>query len=152
MTVPLNRIFLILTLLFVTVSVYSQKIEGRVLEKISENQIAPIIGANVYWENSSVGTSTDNNGYYSIDEAPSFPANLLVSFIGYEVSDTEIIDENYIFYMSPNLELDEVDIKERKKSSNISIISTLNTETLSSKELEKAACCNLSECLKPMQL
>ena len=32
------------------------------LEKISENQIAPIIGANVYWENSSVGTSTDNNG------------------------------------------------------------------------------------------
>mgnify|MGYP001304959307 CR=1 FL=1 len=148
MTVPLNRIFLILTLLFVTVSVYSQKIEGRVLEKISENQIAPIIGANVYWENSSVGTSTDNNGYYSIDEAPSFPANLLVSFIGYEVSDTEIIDENYIFYMSPNLELDEVDIKERKKSSNISIISTLNTETLSSKELEKAACCNLSECFE----
>ena len=66
MTVALNRIFLILALLFVTVSVYSQKIEGRVLEKISENQIAPIIGANVYWENSSVGTSTDNNGYYSI--------------------------------------------------------------------------------------
>ena len=62
MTIPLNRIFLILTLLFVTVNVYSQKIEGRVLEKISENQIAPIIGANVYWENSSVGTSTDNNG------------------------------------------------------------------------------------------
>ena len=148
MTVPLKRIFLILTLLFVTVSVYSQKIEGRVLEKISENQIAPIIGANVYWENSSVGTSTDNNGYYSIDEAPSFPANLLVSFIGYEVSETEIIDENYIFYMSPSLELDEVDIKERKKSSNISIISTLNTETLSSKEIEKAACCNLSECFE----
>ena len=39
-------------------------------------------------------------------------------------------------------------LKKKRKSSNISIISKLNTETLTNKELEKAACCNLSECFE----
>ena len=124
---------------------FSQNIEGRVLEKISEIKQIPIIGANVYWENTTIGTVTDENGFYSIQEPPTDPANLLVSFIGYEVSATEIIDDKYIFYLSPNIELKEVDVKGEKKSSNISTISSLNTETLTNEELEKAACCNLSE-------
>ena len=115
---------------------FSQNIEGRVLEKISEIKQIPIIGANVYWENTTIGTVTDENGFYSIQEPPTDPANLLVSFIGYEVSATEIIDDKYIFYLSPNIELKEVDVKGEKKSSNISTISSLNTETLTNEELE----------------
>ena len=143
-----KNFFLCLFLCLIQIYTYAQNIEGRVLEKNTDDLIEPIVGANVYWENSSIGTVTDKNGFYSIQEAPSFPATLLVSFIGYEVADMVLIDEEYIFYMSPNLELQEVDINRKKKSSNISIISTLNTETLSSKELEKAACCNLSECFE----
>ena len=52
MTVPLNRIFLILTLLFVTVSVYSQKIEGRVLSINDTIARANVIDV----------TKLDNNG------------------------------------------------------------------------------------------
>ena len=129
-------------------SAIGQSIDGRVLEETSSGKIVPIIGANVYWENTTIGTVTDKNGYYSIQEAPSMPANLLVSFIGYKVANTEIKDDKYLFYLTPNLELDQVNVKEKKKSSNISIISKLNTETLTNKELEKAACCNLSECFE----
>ena len=139
-----TKIFFLFFLIFST-NINAQNIEGRVLEFSSDDLIKPIIGANVYWENSIIGTVTDKNGFYSIQEAPSFPATLLVSFIGYEVSDMQLIDDEYIFYMSPNLELDKVDIIGKKKSSNISTISTLNLETLDNKELEKAACCNLSE-------
>ena len=59
----------------------------------------PIIGANVYWENTTIGTVTDKNGNYSIQEAPSIPANLLVPFIGYEIANTEIKDDKYLFYI-----------------------------------------------------
>ena len=111
-------------------STLGQSIYGRVLEETSSGKIVPIIGANVYWENTTIGTVTDKNGNYSIQEAPSMPANLLVSFIGYKVANTEIKDDKYLFYLTPNLELDQVNVKEKKKSSNISIISKLNTETL----------------------
>ena len=106
-------------------SAIGQSIDGRVLEEISSGKRKSIIGANVYWENIIIGTVTDKNGY-SIQEAPSMPANLLVSFIGYKVANTEIKDDKYLFYLTPNLELDQVNVKEKKKSSNISIISKLN--------------------------
>ena len=96
-------------------SAIGQSIDGRVLEETSSGKIVPIIGANVYWENTTIGTVTDKNGYYSIQEAPSMPANLLVSFIGYKVANTEIKDDKYLFYLTPNLELDQVNVKEKKK-------------------------------------
>jgi len=123
----------------------SQNINGKVLEQISLEKFNPIVGANVYWENTNIGTVTDKNGVYSIQKAPSLPANLLVSFIGYEVSNMELLDEQYIFYLTPNLELEEVNINSRQKSSKFSTIGTLNLETLNTEEFEKAACCNLSE-------
>ena len=137
-------IILIITICIV-IQAESQNISGKVLERISSEKFNPIIGANVYWENTNIGTVTDKNGLYSIQEAPSLPATLLVSFIGYEVSNMELIDEQYIFYLAPNLELEEVNINSRQKSSKFSTIGTLNVETLNTEEFEKAACCNLSE-------
>ena len=55
-------------------SAIGQSIDGRVLEETSSGKIVPIIGANVYWENNNaIGTVTDKNGYYSIQEVPSMP-------------------------------------------------------------------------------
>ena len=141
----MRQLITFIFIIFICFDINSQNIEGRVLEKDLENKIYPIIGANVYWENTSIGSATDKDGFFSIQEPPSLPANLLVSYIGYEVVDTEILDDKYIFYMSSNLKLEEVNIKAKRKSSNISTISSLNTETLDNMELEKAACCNLSE-------
>ncbi|MDA9634508.1 TonB-dependent receptor [bacterium] len=137
-------IILIITIC-IGIQAKSQNISGKVLERISSDKFNPIIGANVYWENTNIGTVTDKNGLYSIEEAPSLPATLLVSFIGYEVSNMELIDEQYIFYLAPNLELEEVNVNSRQKSSKFSTIGTLNLETLNTEEFEKAACCNLSE-------
>ena len=137
-------IILIITIC-IGIQAESQNINGKVLERISSDKFNPIIGANVYWENTNIGTVTDKNGLYSIEEAPSLPATLLVSFIGYEVSNMELIDEQYIFYLAPNLELEEVNVNSRQKSSKFSTIGTLNLETLNTEEFEKAACCNLSE-------
>ena len=79
-------------LLFAITNTKAQnQIEGLVLEFSTNGAIIPIIGANVYWENTTIGTVTDKNGNYSIQEAPSLPANLLVSFIGYKVANNRNI-------------------------------------------------------------
>ena len=141
----MRKHILLLIIICIGIQAESQNINGKVLERISSDKFNPIIGANVYWENTNIGTVTDKNGLYSIQEAPSLPATLLVSFIGYEVSNMELIDEQYIFYLAPNLELEEVNINSKQKSSKFSTIGTLNVETLNTEEFEKAACCNLSE-------
>ena len=141
----MKNIIKILIVVCLNFNATAQNITGKVLERISNDRITPIIGANVYWENTTVGTVTNNDGVYNITEAPSLPATLMVSFIGYEIAEQEVIDGEYIFYIQSSLELEEVNVKGKQTSSRFSTISTLNVQTLSTKELEKAACCNLSE-------
>ncbi|MBR73656.1 MAG: hypothetical protein CL872_01755 [Dehalococcoidaceae bacterium] len=123
------------------------QIKGKVLE-ISTDGAIPIIGVNVYWEGTSIGTATDVNGNYTIQEAPSYPATLNVSFVGYTLDSKEEVDNQYIFYMKPSIELDEVKVKGSVKTTKTSLIDPINTQIISTGEIQKAACCNLSECFE----
>ena len=124
------------------------KIEGKVVEVSDDGSLSPIFGANVYWEGTNIGVVSDVNGYYSINEAIFFPATLSVSYVGYTVEDNLFIDNKYIFYLKPSVELDEVQVEAIKNTSNISLIEPVNIQTLSTGEIQKAACCNLSECFE----
>ena len=145
----MKRIVLITIVFIATFSLNAQnKIEGKVLELSKDGSVIPVFRANVYWEGTSVGTTTDINGDYSIDEAESFPATLSVSYVGYTVDDNLFIDNKYVFYLKPSVELDEVEVEAIKNTSNISLIEPVNIQTLSTGEIQKAACCNLSECFE----
>ena len=73
------------------------------------------MGANVFWEETNIGTITDINGSYSIAEAISYPASLSVSYIGYTYVSKEVFDNEFIFYLKRIVELEEVSV-----TSNIS--------------------------------
>ena len=136
-------------MLFATINLKAQdQIKGKVLEISNNGEVIPIIGANVYWEGTTIGTATDLSGRYSIQEAPSFPATLSVSFVGYTLDGKEIIDNEYLFYMKPSIELKEVKVKGNVNTTKISTIDPINTQTISTEEIQKAACCNLSECFE----
>ena len=81
------------------------QIKGKVLELSTDGNVVPLVGANVYWEGTNIGTTTDLQGDYSIDEAISFPASLSVSYVGYTFDSKEIIDDKYIFYLTSTVEL-----------------------------------------------
>ena len=131
-------------MLFATINLKAQEqIKGKVLEISNNGEIIPIIGANVYWEGTTIGTATDLSGRYSIQEAPSFPATLSVSFVGYTLDGKE-----YLFYMKPSIELKEVKVKGNVSTTKISTINPINTQIISTGEIQKAACCNLSECFE----
>ncbi|MEC7646443.1 MAG: carboxypeptidase-like regulatory domain-containing protein, partial [Bacteroidota bacterium] len=145
----MKRIVLIAIVFIAAFSLNAQnKIEGKVLELSKDGSVIPVFRANVYWEGTSVGTTTDINGDYSIDEAESFPATLSVSYVGYTVDTNVFINNKYVFYLKSSVDLDEVDVEGRRNTTNTSLIAPINIQTLSTGEIQKAACCNLSECFE----
>ena len=122
------------------------QIKGKVVEQMEDGTEVPIPGANVYWEGTTIGVASDAEGFYLISNPTSYPATMVVSFVGYQAY-TQVIKENgrYHIVLSPSVELDEVKVKGKVNTTKFSTINTINMQTLSTGELEKAACCNLSE-------
>ena len=118
---------------------------GTVYELSDDGDLLPMVGASVRWSETSLGTSTDSDGYFQLLNTTE--TNLLVvSFIGY-MNDTLLIEgnENVEVLLEPNNTLDEVEVSYRRKSTEISFSDPMKIENIGEEELLKAACCNLSE-------
>ncbi|WP_304234226.1 TonB-dependent receptor [Jiulongibacter sediminis] len=119
----------------------AQTISGKILEKPDE----PLIGASVRWvQNPQNATFTDENGEFEILRN-NLQHQLVISYIGY-ITDSVMAhgDGPFTFYLSPdNQNLEEVVVK--SSSTAIDRISPMQTQIITTKELAKAACCNLSE-------
>ncbi len=102
-------------------------------------------GANVYWLDTSVGTITDIDGNFSLPYKKEYK-KLVVSYIGYK-TDTITINEPKMVHhlLEVKGDLEEVLLKTKRKASSRSYIRSENLINISSAELLKAACCNLSE-------
>ena len=106
-----------------------------------------VIGATVAWKNSTVGTTTDVNGKFEIKPAKG-SKELIVSFIGYEpvtLSISSATKQPLEVKLKPGIELKEVQVTGRKLGLVQSRTGILNSQTITSTELLRAACCNLGE-------
>jgi len=74
----INRLFILSVMMFSSLNIFAQ-ITGKVVDSKTGNEL---IGASVYLEGNTRGTSTNVSGEFSLDSEPS--GNLVVSFIGYE--------------------------------------------------------------------
>lgn len=139
------NITIIMVLLFSSSLFSQEELKGQVFELSSSNKEEPLPGANVYWLNTSVGGMTDMDGKFSIPYNQDYKT-LIISYVGFK-SDTITISSNKFIkhIMSSNSSLDEVTITSRKQATAKSYLKASNTFTVSSDELLKAACCNLSE-------
>ncbi len=126
-------------------SLAQQTIEGIITEATKTNEVIPLAGANVFWQDTSVGTFTDIDGKFSIPYEPSYK-KLIISFVGYKSDTLTIESPKYIrLALEPTSELEEITITGRKRATAKSYLKAENVITVSSDELLKAACCNLSE-------
>ena len=121
------------------------KIEGMIMEVNSDNKHIGLPGANVYWLNTKVGTVTDIDGKFKLSYKPEYK-KLVVSYVGFK-TDTLAVNESRMVHhwLQPTDNLDAVTVKFRKQATARSYLKATNTFTVSSDELLKAACCNLSE-------
>lgn len=119
------------------------RLEGKILDSDGETGLP---GANVYWAGTNTGTSTNAAGYFVIKKVNA-SNRLVISFIGYR-TDTLTIDEG-MTYLKHTLiagsDAGEVSVTGRIPGSHIDRIDPVLTINISSGELKKAACCNLSE-------
>ena len=120
-------------------------ISGIVLEQSSTNAEIVLPGANVYWMNTTEGVITNLDGEFTISNSGNY-SNLIISYVGFKSDTIDIKNQNFIkHYLKPESTLDAVNIKAISKTSSVSYLTSQNIINVSSEELLKAACCNLSE-------
>lgn len=139
----MHKIFLMLCFLgWYTVNA-QETVSGKVLDE--KNQ--PLPGANVFWLNTTIATSTNDTGSFSI---PFSKENmmLVISYIGFKTDTIHIHTPQVISHKTtPDTaqQLGEVTVDKTLSSLRRNQATAVNTSTMGSKELLKAACCNIAE-------
>ena len=116
-------------------------------EDTDKEELDPLIGANVYWLGTTMGTTTDSGGKFDIHPHDPLPHELVISFVGFS-TDTILIEKEDAFVevvLESTADLDEVIVAGREAGAHISTYETMHTEMLTSAEFQRAACCNLAE-------
>ena len=122
-----------------------EKISGMIMEANEKNEHIGLPGTNVYWLGTSVGTITDIDGKFIIPYQKEY-TKLVISYVGFKTDTLTILEPKMIHHwLKPTSNLDEVTITSRKQATAKSYLKSQNVITVSSDELLKAACCNLSE-------
>ena len=102
----------ILTLVFLIISSigFSQNISGIVFDGVTEE---PLEGASVFFDKTSIGTTTNSKGEFTIEYKKDLNTPLIISFMGYQTSISESASfegkSNFYIYES-SIILDEVTV------------------------------------------
>jgi len=132
---------LTLTLLCMLVS-----INATVRGKIVDQKGKAIPGIHVYWDQTNHGTVSDSNGEFSIGNE-STTNKLIISGVSF-LSDTLLVENGsgpLLINLREAIELREVSVFQQSPGVLKPRFVLLQTEKITTHELTKAACCNLSE-------
>lgn len=119
-------------------------LKGKVQEWLNGKK-QPLFGANVYWLETIRGITTDEDGNFSLERTPQ-EKTLVISYVGFGADTISITNEKLIeVVLSNDVNLKEFRVVEKLSSTEISKLNAIKIEKMNEKELQKAACCNLSE-------
>lgn len=136
---------LILFSFFPILLIAQENLTGTIYDASQGDAKQPLFGANLIWSGTSVGTATDIDGNFSLPFVES-TNDLIISYVGFKSDTITITSSNPIKHvLEPTNNLDEVFVQSRKVATSRSYLKAQNTLLVSSDELLKAACCNLSE-------
>ncbi|ESU29377.1 putative TonB-dependent outer membrane receptor protein [Flavobacterium limnosediminis JC2902] len=132
-------------MVFLMLSANAVFAQENVSGTVTDEKNNPLSGASVIWKGTEKGTATDDNGFFSLPMNPG-SHEITVSYMGYQSISLMVHEPKEIkVQLQPNKSLDEVVVTTKRNSLQKSYVKTANVTTMSSKELLKAACCNLSE-------
>ena len=105
----------------------------------------PLMGAEVYWNGTQIGVSTDDNGTFTLKRTEN-SNTLVISYVGYKTKTLKVTNSEALhIQLEPQSALEEVVVTQKRANTMKSQWQVANLHTMSSGELLKAACCNLSE-------
>lgn len=141
------RVLILLILSFYSLNIYSQNIiEGQISYSNDLGENTPLIGVSIYWKDTSIGTLSDIDGKFKISKT-NLTNELIFKFLGFNDKLINVENHNFLNIIMTENEntLDEVIVNKKKKTLQKSYFKTQNITNVSSDELLKAACCNISE-------
>lgn len=134
--------FVVTTLIYSSLA-NAKSINGRVFD--GDNKSVPLIGVNIFWLGTTDGTISNTDGSFEILKNNSSSV-LVFSYVGYHNDSVFVEKENNLtIYLNRGTSIDEVTVSKRISSAATSKLNPILTQNISSKELAKFACCNLSE-------
>ncbi len=123
----------------------SQHVMGTVYERTSDQREVPLVDANVIFQGTTIGTTTDETGMFHLDKPEPSAEWLVISYMGYQNDTVKAEGQNIKVVLGKAIILKNVEVTGTTQDSYISSLNTQKTEIISSGELQNNACCNLSE-------
>ena len=125
--------------------VYTSGANDAVVDADEGESYEPLPFASVVWKGTQIGTSTDINGFFRL-ETTDLTDTLMVSFVGYGSSTLVYSGQKMLeIVLNAGSELEAAEIIGEREGVSISLLDPRVAQTISSKELTRDACCNLSE-------
>lgn len=122
-------------------SLFSQSVAGHVMDESGQ----PLPGASVRWSVESGGAITDKEGYFELPAPKTEDNKLIAGMEGYQSDTLPAHKGDHIdFNLAQEVNLEDVVIQDKSGGTYISSIETSHTEVITSRELGKAACCDLA--------
>ena len=136
------RILLSTLFLFIFTQINAQILRGTIKTEKGEK----VWGAAVQWNDKTAAVLSDSSGHFQINRKPT-STELTVSYVGLATQKriVQASENNITLVMKDATELKAVEIKGKKADNGIATLNPYLVESISSNELKKAPCCNLSE-------
>ena len=132
---------------------FNSSIEGFVIDSKTKQ---PLVGANIILNETLLGTASDQNGYYIINNVIPKTYTIQIMFIGYETLEKKIIidkNQKYIIdiTLKPSvLELQETRVTAEKRKDKITE-SPASIEIISSRDIKRENTTNMGAYLKGLK-
>lgn len=125
----------------------TDKLVGVIMHEDQSGHLQPIQYANVFWlEAPGIRGTSDEEGVFTVTYNQHLSRNLVVTYSGFEPDTIAVLDPSKVVVVNARGNtLSEVVVTARRNSNFISSLTPNRLEVLSSQELFKAACCDLSE-------
>ena len=142
-----NKVIILLVglMLMPLVAMAQRVVTGTVVDANTEQ---PLIGAALYWKNTTAGATTSVDGSFSIRRVSGFET-LVVDYLGYDIVEIEMADkdENTVtIKLNPSaVDIDEVVIEGQQRGNYAKQGGITRQEQISFAGLCKMACCSLAE-------
>ncbi|GAB3574905.1 TonB-dependent receptor [Spirosoma luteolum] len=129
-------------------SIVRPAVQGTVLE-LRNGQRQPLIGASLYWLQTTVGTVTDGQGQFRLPwpapHAADSARRLVVSYVGYQADTLTLTTPDQPLTITLRAEQTLAAVTVTGAPGQIDRLNPIQTELITQRTLAKAACCNLSE-------
>lgn len=124
---------------------HSEYITGVILRESSTGKFEALRDASIYWDNRRAGVRSDSLGLFSLLRDSS-ASHMVISYTGFKPDTLDVTNKKQIMIvLSAGGKMTEITLISKQASSYVSLLNPIRTETLTGRELVKAACCNLSE-------